>query len=73
MVSMASMMYLDHYLSNNILEQQAFEKQTLIEDPLMSDACFAYDDLDIPSMKLAPLALVETLTVAVHASVIATS
>jgi hypothetical protein len=39
----------------------------------MSDAFLAYDDLEIPSMKLATLALVETLTETVDASVIAKS
>ena len=48
-------------------------RQTLTEEPLMSDACFAYDDLEIPSMKLAPLVPVETLTETVLASVMATS
>ena len=44
------------------------KKQTLTEEPLMSDACFTYDDLEIPSMKLALLVLVETLlTEVVHA------
>jgi hypothetical protein len=56
-----------------LVTSKRLQKQTFTEGPLRSDPCFTSDDLEIPSIKLEPLTLVEPLVELVHASAMGTS
>lgn len=61
------------HTGHNIQKMQLNIKLAFMDEPLRSDACFTKDDLEIPSMKLGPLALVEAFVELAQASAIGTS